>query len=60
VPSEHHDAIHDVRSQWLKSGGISSGVSACKLAKIIVNKLAARGVITSGYRQVQRWLTAKA
>lgn len=59
VPSEHHAAIHDVRKQWVKSGGSSSGVSASKLAKIIVDKLAARGIATSGFRQVQRWLTSK-
>lgn len=59
VPREHHEAIFDVRSQWRKSGGTTSGVTASRLARIIVEKLEARGVKTSGYRQVQRWLTAK-
>lgn len=59
VPSEHHQALAQVRDQWKKAGGASQGVTASRLARIIVEKLAARGIKTSGYRQVQRWLTAK-
>lgn len=59
VPSEHHAAIAQVRDEWLRSGGSASGVTATKLAKIIVEKLSAREIKTPGYRQVQRWLTAR-
>lgn len=59
VPSEHHAAILQVRDAWKESGAGSSGVTASRLARIIVSKLTARGIKTSGYRQVQRWLTAK-
>jgi hypothetical protein len=56
LSSEHQDAVLAVRDQWRKTSD-ATGVSASQMAKAIVEKLTARGYTTSGWRQVQRWLT---
>lgn len=56
LSDEHQSAILEVRDSWRKTSE-ATGVSACQMAKTIVEKLSARGYKVAKYRQVQRWLT---
>jgi hypothetical protein len=56
LSEEHQSAILEVRDSWRKTTE-ATGVSACQMAKTIVEKISARGYKVAKYRQVQRWLT---
>jgi hypothetical protein len=56
LSEEHQSAIREVRDHWRRTAE-SSGVSACQMAKTIIEKLTARGYKVSKYKQVVRWLT---
>ena len=56
LSEEHQSTIREVRDHWRRTAD-SSGVSACQMARTIVEKLTARGYKVSKYKQVVRWLT---
>lgn len=56
LADEHRQAVEAARDSWLKTGQ-ASGISATRLAKVIVEKMTSLGYRTASWKQVQRWIT---
>jgi len=56
LPEDHQRAIAEVRETWRRTAG-STGISATEMARVIVEKLTARGCRVAKPKQVQAWLT---